>query len=139
MTFWSAQLGPYYEGDPRSDETRRGHRCIGEVVCPDCRNVMGRLLEGPDGIELIAWVPARGQAPGDPGGRRVGWSLYAPITNKFPADEERAVLVCWRGHKGLWISGADCRAAIARYKVRGRKVRQPAKRLRPPSTQPDKL
>jgi hypothetical protein len=100
---------------------------------------MGRLLEGPHGIELIAWVPARGQAPGDPGGRRVGWSLYAPITDEFPPDEERAVLVCWRGHKGLWISGADCRAAIARYKALGRKVRQPAKHLNPQGEQPDKL
>jgi hypothetical protein len=41
MTFWSVQLGPYYEGDARGDESMRGHRCIGEVVCPDCGNVMG--------------------------------------------------------------------------------------------------
>jgi hypothetical protein len=129
MTFWSTQLGPYYEGDARGDETMRDLHCIGEVVCPDCGNVMGRLLEGPHGIMLSAWVPAWEQAPGS---RGVGWSLSTMIDDEVPADAEGSVLRCWRGHGLFWISAADCRAAIARYRVRGRKVRHPATRM-PPS------
>jgi hypothetical protein len=131
MSFWSAQLGPYYEGDARGDGMLRDLRCIGEVVCPDCGNVMARLLEGPDGIALSAWVPAHGQIPDS---RGVGWSLYTLITDEEPADQDGGVLVCWRGHHGLWISASDCRAAIRRYRERGRKVRHPATRKPPPST-----
>jgi hypothetical protein len=139
MTFWSTQLGPYYTGDAHGDESMRDQRCIGEVVCLDCGNVMGRLLEGPRGIALMAWVPAWAQAPGDTDSRRVGWSLYTLITDEALADEDGAALLCWRGHSGLWVSTADCRAAIARYRARGRKVRQRATRVPPPSTPPGKL
>jgi hypothetical protein len=100
---------------------------------------MGRLLEGSRGVELRAWVPARGQAPGDPHGRKVGWSLYTLITEEAPADEEGAVLLCWRDHGGFWISAADCRAAIARYRAVGRKVRHPVTRLPAPGAQPGNL
>lgn len=133
MTFWSAQLGPYYDGDARGDQTMRDHRSIGEVVCPDCGNIMARLLEGPDGIALNAWVPAWGHAPGNPESRRVGWALATEITDTEPADEEGSVLLCWRGHSGLWISAADCRTAIARYRARGKKVRHVASRRQRPS------
>jgi hypothetical protein len=132
MTFWSAQLGPHYEGDARGDGTMHDLRCIGEVVCPDCGNVMGRLLEGSDGIALSAWVLALGQMPDS---RGIGWSLYTLITDEAPADQEGGVLVCWRGHRGFWISASDCRTAIKRYRTRGRKVRHPATRKPPPSTQ----
>jgi hypothetical protein len=133
MAFWSAQLGPYYDGDARGDETMRDLRCVGEVVCPDCGNVMGRLLEEPHGIALSAWVPAPGQV--NPDSRGVGWSLYTLITDEAPADQEGSVLLCWRGHRGFWISAADCRAAIGRYRARGRKVRQPATRMPPENAQ----
>jgi hypothetical protein len=139
MTFWSVQLGPYYEGDTRGDESMRGHRCIGEVVCPDCGNVMGRLLEGPGGVGLSAWVPAWGQSPANPDSRRLGWSLYTLITDESPADEEGSVLLCWRGHRGFWVSAADCRGAIARYRARGRKIRHRATRRPTPTAPPGKV
>ena len=129
MAFWSTQLGPYYDGDARGDESMRDLRCIGEVVCPDCGNVMARLLEEPQGIVLLAWVPAPGQ--GDPGTRGLGWSVSTLITDEEPADQEGSVLSCWRDHRGLWVSAADCRAAIARYRARGRRVRHPARRMPP--------
>ena len=133
MTFWSTQLGPYYDGDARGDESMRDLRCIGEVVCPDCGNVMGRLLEDSHGIVLSVWVPAPGQV--DPETHGVGWSLSTLITDEQPADQEGSVLSCWRDHRGFWISAADCRAAIGRYRARGKKVRLPAKRMPPPSAQ----
>lgn len=125
VTFWHTQIGPHYDGDARGDSKSR---CIGEVICPDCDNVMARLHERPDGISIHAWVPAPGQSPSDPGSQRVGWTLWAAIGDTTPADDEGSVLICWRGHGGLWVNGADCRAVIERYRVKGRKVRHPASR-----------
>lgn len=124
MSFWTAQLGPHWDGDPMGDGK---DRCIGEIVCPDCQNVMGRVLEGVEGIGLSAWVPAK--AVGDPGGRGAGWSLFTPITDDHPADGDGSVLNCWRGHGGLWIDGAACRRVARRYREGGKKVRQAADRL----------
>jgi hypothetical protein len=123
MVFWSAQVGPHYDGDTRDD----AHRCIAEVICPDCDNVLARLHERPKGFGLRAWIPAPSMY--DPDSRRVGWSLYARVDETTPADDEGSTLNCWRGHYGLWIDASDCRAIIRRYRTRGRKVRHPARRV----------
>ena len=129
MVFWRTQLGPLWEADIPSSGT--SGRLIGEIVCPDCGNVMGRLFDGEHGVDLRAWM--RGSAVGDPGGRSSGYALFTVITADEPADDETADMVCWRGHGGMQITGADCRAAIDRYRSRGRKVRHPATRV----TRPD--
>lgn len=121
-SFWHTQIGPHLDGDPRQD----GQRCIGEVVCPDCDNVLVRFYDEPGGVSLYAWVPA--SSPSLPGSRRTGWTLYAPVGDDEPSDAEGSILNCWRGHGSLWITGADCRAVIQRYRVRSKKVRHPASR-----------
>lgn len=123
MSFWTARTGPHWDGDARGDGK---DRCIGEVVCPDCQNVMARVLEGKDGVGLRAWIPAR--SVGDPNGRDAGWECYTAITDVHPADQDGSVLSCWRGHGGLWIDGAACRRMVQLYRQSGRKVRQAAGR-----------
>lgn len=123
MSFWTAQTGPHWDGDAKGDGT---DRCIGEVVCPDCQNVMPRFLEGANGVGLRAWIPAR--AVGDPGGRDAGWECFTPIADDHPADPDGSVLSCWRGHGGLWIDGAACRDVVRLYRERGKKVRHAAGR-----------
>jgi hypothetical protein len=121
MSFWTAQTGPHWDGDARGDGTER---CIGEVVCPDCQNVMARFLEGPSGVGLRAWVPA--QAIADPNGRDAGWECFTWVTEDHPADEDGSVLNCWRGHGDLWIDGMTCRRLVRLYRERGKKVRHAA-------------
>lgn len=121
MSFWTAQTGPHWDGDASGDGTER---CIGEVVCPDCQNVMARFLEGPSGVGLRAWVPAKAIA--DPNGRDVGWECFTWVTEDHPADEDGSVLNCWRGHGDLWIDGMTCRRLVRLYRERGKKVRHAA-------------
>ncbi|MCF7552201.1 hypothetical protein [Pseudonocardia sp. WMMC193] len=121
---WRAQLGPHYDGDPRQggvgDTTRR---CIVEVVCPDCNNVLGRMHDEPGGVGLAVWVPAEGQSPSNVTSKRLGWTLYSLISDPELGDDEASVLNCWRGHGGLWITVGECRASVERYRAKGRKVR----------------
>lgn len=128
MTFWSAQLGPYYEGDPRTALPDR--RCIGELLCPECENILARLFDETAGIALSGWIPARNAAVADPTGRRVGWSLHALIDDEMP-DEEGAAVECWRGHLDLAVTARDCRAAAGVYRATGRKKRFVATRACP--------
>lgn len=125
MVFWNAQSGPHDFGDARAEG--KGARLIGEVVCPDCNNVMARLYDKPDHVGVSAWVPAPGQRPGDPGNRRVGWTLYAKIEESTPLDDDGAILSCWRGHGDLWIDARGCREVIEHYRSRGNKVRHVAR------------
>lgn len=120
-TFWTAQTGPHWDGDARGDGSER---CIGEVVCPHCQNVMARLLEGSSGIGLRAWVPTKSVA--DPNGRDAGFELFTLVTDDDPADEDGSVLNCWRGHGNLWIDGKTCRRLVQLYRERGKRVRHAA-------------
>lgn len=126
MTFWRTQIGPHYDGDTRSS----GSRCIGELVCPDCNNVMGRLFDDADGIAVSAWVPAKHNAPGDPNGQRVGWTFFTVIDASMP-DGEEAFLACWRGHPSLSVTARDCRETAEAYRATGRKKRRPLNRVQP--------
>ncbi|MFC9140906.1 hypothetical protein ACFTWM_03075 [Streptomyces bacillaris] len=103
---------------------------MGELVCPDCNNVMARLFDAPDGIAVSAWIPAAASAPGDPNGRRVGWTFFAMIDDSMP-DEESAPLKCWRGHDHLVVTARDCRTAAAAYRSTGRKKRVPLSPMGP--------
>ena len=122
MNFWNSLTGPRWGGDARGDGS---DRCIGEIVCPECQNVMDRLLEGVNGIGLRAWIPA--QSPSDPGGRDTGWECFTPITDDHPADHDGSPLGCWRGHSDLWIDGAARREVVGLYRKRGKKIRRAAK------------
>lgn len=121
VSFWHTQIGPHYDGDPRAEG-----RCVGEVICPACNGIMARVHEDPSGLSISAWVAARGMSPGDPGSRRVGWTLWAPIDETTPADDDGSILNCWNDHGSMWITGADCRRLVTRYKARG-KIRHPAR------------
>ncbi|MCO7219507.1 hypothetical protein [Klenkia sp. PcliD-1-E] len=123
MDFWDTTLGPYFDGDPRGDRT---DRAIATVACPDCDGVLGRLLETDAGVGLRAWVPAT--VPGRPDTRDAGLELWVLIDDERPADDQGTVLNCWKGHNGLWITGALCRELIALYRTRGKPSRRPAGR-----------
>lgn len=77
---------------------------------------------------MVAWVPATGQAPADPGGRRVGWTLRALVDEVMP-DSQAAVLRCWRGCDPVSITARDCREVTAAYRATGRKRRRVARPL----------
>lgn len=121
MTFLSAMLGVHFEGDSRHE----GQRCIGEVVCPECQKVMARLHDEPDGVTFHAWVP--GENPSAPGLKTGGYELFTRIGDEEPEDHEGISLGCWKRHGPYWVDAADCRAIVARYRARGRTVRQPAR------------
>ena len=123
MEFWSTQQGPVSGGDTR----REGQRCVGEVVCPECSNVLARLYDATCGVLVDCWVPVHGAAPGDPNGRSVGWRLGAFID--AGKAETASVLPCWRGHHGFVISTTLCREVDAAYRGRGKTVRRPATRV----------
>jgi hypothetical protein len=136
MAFWESQTGPRPDDGTDGRELAPGTRRIGVVACPECDNTVARLLESADGVGLRAWVPAWGMSPSDPGSRRLGWLLYTPITDTTPDDEDSAILACWKGHRGSWITGADCRAMISSYRAQGRRVRRAARPARPEGPNP---
>lgn len=123
MYFWDSMTGPHFDGDPRGDRT---DRAIATVACPDCAGVLARLLETDQGVGLRAWVPA--QVPGRPDTRDAGYELWAWIRDEQPADDDGAVLNCWKGHTGLWVTGALCRELVTLYRESGRPSRRPASR-----------
>ncbi len=125
MTFWQTQLGPCARDDVSAASSDQ--RLIGEIVCPDCNNILARLHDRVDGVGLTSWI--RGSSVANPQSLSVGYAFYTLIDATEPADEETADLVCWRGHGSLQITGADCRTIIARYQARGRKIRHPATRV----------
>jgi hypothetical protein len=125
MAFWQTQIGPHYDGDTRSLGSLR---CIGELVCPDCENVMARLFDDPKGLAVSAWVPAADSSVANPNSRRVGWTFFALLNDSIP-DEESAPLRCWRGHDHLMVTARDCRAAEAVYRRTGRKKRVALSRI----------
>lgn len=128
MTFWRTQQGPCTEKDiPAGSDDRR---LIAEIVCPDCNNILARLRDRDDGVGLTSWM--RGSSVANPQSLSVGYAFYTLITAAEPADDETADLVCWRGHGGLRITGADCRAIVDRYRAKGRKIRHPATRVPQP-------
>jgi hypothetical protein len=137
--FWVMPAGePRFHDAPREDlRTRGAGRCVGEVVCCVCDNVLARLFDpGPDDIEvrrgrprgfdLYAWLPNPG---GDPlyFSDGLGMLLYTRVDDTFPADDRGSTLRCWRGHREMWINGRDCRAIVSRYRDRGKKVRHPVR------------
>lgn len=126
MTFWTAQTGPHWDGDARGDGSER---CIGEIVCPRCQGTIARLLEGPQGVGLRAWMP--GQSVVDPGGRSAGFEFFTPVTKTQPADLEVADLSCWRGHGDLYVDGEVCRSVVQKYRARGRIQRHAATQRTP--------
>lgn len=125
MEFWRTQQGPRYSYDP-SPRSIRDARCMGVVYCPICDNAMAYLYDDAEGIAVHAWVPARGQAPGDPNGQSVGWALYALVEGEMP-DDVGSVLNCWRGHNSLRVTAGDCRAIADTYRTKGSVVRRPAR------------
>ncbi|MFD1926184.1 hypothetical protein [Streptomyces beijiangensis] len=99
---------------------------MGELVCPACENVMARLFDDPEGIAVLAWIPA----PSAHGSRRMGWGFYTLIDASMP-DDENAPLQCWRGHGPWVVTARDCRASAAVYRRTGRKKRRPLSPIDP--------
>lgn len=130
MTFWSTMLGPLWEEHVPADATEG--RVIGEIVCPDCGNIMARLFDRATGVSLYSWN--RGSSPSNPTSRTVGYARFTRIEAEKPADNETADLVCWRGHGYMRITGAECRQVISRYRQKGKKVRHPAEPVPQPTS-----
>src|SRR5919205_1488490 len=53
MTFWSTMLGPLWEQDVPADATEG--RLIGEIVCPECDNIIARLFDRETGVSVYSW------------------------------------------------------------------------------------
>ncbi|WP_156399566.1 hypothetical protein [Rhodococcus sp. Leaf278] len=109
--FWTTQQGPRYGFDLRAPDVERWTRCIVEVVCPECDNIVGRAFDGVDGVDLYCWNSA--DSPSDPDSRSVGWALFTRITSSHPEDDaDSGPMPCWRGHGGLHFDAHSCRSAI---------------------------
>lgn len=145
--FWVMPVGePRFHDSPREDLRELGTgRCIGEVVCHVCNNVMARLFDPSPrgtflsrgqtgGFELFAWMPNPQGDPLYPPSDGLGKLWYTRVDDAFPADDRGSTLRCWRGHQDMWISGRDCRAMISRYLSKGRVIRHPAR----PKTREDR-
>jgi hypothetical protein len=120
MGIWQTQLGPVGDRDAGGQPAGR---CIGEIYCPICRNVLARLFHDERGIAVRARVPAT--APGSPDTRGLAWICFG-VVEASTFDAEKEVLHCWRGHHGLSFTASACRAIVAEYQRRGRKVMRPA-------------
>jgi hypothetical protein len=114
-------LGVHFSGDSREPDKR----CIGEVVCPDCQKAMLRLHDGPDGVTFHAWVP--GENLGAPGILTAGWEMAGVIDDPELPDVEGTALECWKRHGPWWVDAGDCRAMVAKYRTKGKRVRHPAR------------
>jgi len=121
MVFLRTLLGVHFSGDSRQPNDR----CIGEVVCPECQKVMARLHDEPTDVTFHAWLP--GENPSAPGIETGGWELFTVIGDDEPLDHEGTVLECWKHHGPYWVDAADCRAIVARYRGKGKRIRQPAR------------